>query len=122
MKSIKMLGKKLNEIFESEIRVGEYITESFNINELYTLYSDGSIVNKDGVTILHDMFKWEEIIDYEEAFKIFNKEFITADEMETLESNNFVETIENLGYSGVNIGYIWYVVSLKNGNDFDVYL
>ena len=54
--------------------------------------------------------------------ELLEKEFVTAEELETIEESNEVVRVENNGSSGLHVGYNWLTVALENGEEYDIYL
>ena len=54
--------------------------------------------------------------------QLLEKEFVTVEELETIEENNEVIKVENNGNSGLHVGYNWFTVALVNGEEYDIYL
>lgn len=57
----------------------------------------------------------------EELLIILQSGFITYDELEEIELDENVESVEFNGMSGLHIGYRWYTVYL-DGLSYEVYL
>ena len=58
---------------------------------------------------------------FNKIVRTYADERLTLKQFEELEENEYIERIENCGNSGRLIGYIWYVVTLVNGDEFSVY-
>lgn len=53
--------------------------------------------------------------------KLLDKENLTQKELEQVEEDEDVITLQVLGASGLHVGLIWFDVTLKNDNRYDVY-
>ena len=58
---------------------------------------------------------------FNKIVRTYADERLTLKQFEELEETEYIERIENCGNSGRLIGYIWYVVTLVNGDEFSVY-
>ena len=82
------------------IRLDEYIYYSWKVDYCYLIYDSLSISD----------------------IKNLDKEFLTEDELEELEENVNVNTVECLGYSGKDVNVLWYDVALADNSHIDLYL
>lgn len=56
-----------------------------------------------------------------DIYKLNNK-VLKPSELDILWENELIESIENLGNSGLYLNKIWYVVNLVNGTNINVYI
>lgn len=54
--------------------------------------------------------------------ELSEKEKISSDEWDEISEMEEVKSVESNGMSGHYVGYIWYTVYLKNGEETDVYV
>ena len=47
---------------------------------------------------------------------------LTIEEANQLDENSQIETCENCGLSGYKIGYIWFVYTLRCGEEINIYI
>ena len=85
---------------DNNIRLDNYIYYSWKVDYCYLIYDSLSIVD----------------------IKSFDKKFLTEDELEELEENVNVQTMECLGYSGKDMNVLWYDVALADNSHIDLYL
>lgn len=85
---------------DNNIRLDNYIYYSWKVDYCYLIYDSLSIAD----------------------IKSFDKKFLTEDELEELEENVNVQTMECLGYSGKDMNVLWYDVALADNSHIDLYL
>ena len=52
---------------------------------------------------------------------LLNTKFVTSEELELIEEDENVLSVEDNGMSGKNLGYHWYTVMTKEKNIYDIY-
>lgn len=52
---------------------------------------------------------------------LLDKKFLNLEELKEVEMNENVKMIDNCGNSGYHNGYIWYVITLNNNEEYSVY-
>lgn len=53
--------------------------------------------------------------------ELLEKQILTQEELEFVEENSEVVSLQPLGSSGLYIGFTWFDVILKNNERYDVY-
>jgi uncharacterized membrane protein YpjA len=55
------------------------------------------------------------------TIKQYDGKIINLETLDDIWDSEWVEKVENIGYSGSYYGYIWYVATLTDGTEIDLY-